>query len=389
MTQQEVWLRLSEVRGLGAARLCKLVDELINHDRHTFALLAALGLNEAQITAYLHPRLIDINASLKWTEEEDQHLICFNSADYPPLLKQIASPPRLLYVKGPLELLNSPQLAMVGSRHCSSYGEHWAQYFAAGLVNSGFTITSGLALGIDGICHRAALEAKGKTVAVLGSGLRRIHPRCHSSLADRIVVQGGALVSEFPLNMPPIPHNFPRRNRIISGMSVGVLIVEASQRSGSLITARCALEQGREVFALPGAIDSPNSEGSHWLIKQGAYLVTDPIDIAEHIGSGLTWLSAEKSSFFTDSASLREKIAAEVNICAEVAELELPFVDVLANVGYEVTPVDVVAERAGQPVPVVVGKLLELELAGWIAAVSGGYVRIRRAGHVRRTNVLI
>ena len=389
MTQQEVWLRLSEVRGLGAARLCELVDELIHRDRHTPTLLASLGFSDAQIAAYLHPRSIDIMASLKWEEQEDQHLIPFGSDSYPALLKQIASPPRLLYVKGSLELLNSPQLAMVGSRHCSLYGEQWAQYFSAGLVNCGFTITSGLALGIDGICHRATLEAQGKTVAVLGSGLQKIHPRCHAALADRIIEHGGALVSEFPLMTPPLPHNFPRRNRIISGMSVGVLIIEASLRSGSLITARCALEQGREVFALPGSVDSPNSEGSHWLIKQGAYLVTDPIDIAEHIGSGLTWLSAEKSSFFTDSASLREKIAAEVNICAEVAELELPFVDVLANVGYEVTPVDVVAERAGQPVPVVVGKLLELELAGWIAAVSGGYVRIRRAGHVRRTNVLI
>ncbi len=389
MTQQEVWLRLSEVRGLGVERLCWLVEELSRHTRHTSRLLTNLGLNEAQITTYFHPRSIDIEASLRWMEEEGNHLIPLNSENYPLLLKQIASPPRLLYVKGTPELLNSPQMAMVGSRHCSHYGEHWAQYFAAGLVNCGFTITSGLALGIDGICHRAALEAKGKTVAVLGSGLKKIHPRCHLALAERIVKQGGTLVSEFPLMTPPMPHNFPRRNRIISGMSVGVLIVEASLRSGSLITARCALEQGREVFALPGSVDSPNSEGAHWLIKQGAYLVTDPVDIAEHIGSGLTWLSAEKSSFFTDSASLREKIAAEVNICAEVAELELPFVDVLANVGYEVTPVDVVAERAGQPVPVVVGKLLELELAGWIAAVSGGYVRIRRAGHVRRTNVLI
>lgn len=389
MTQQEVWLRFSEVRGLGVARLCQLVDELILHDRHTPTLLSLLGLNDAQISAYFHPRSVDIEASLRWMEEHDQHLIPLSSADYPALLKQIASPPRLLYVKGSLELLNSPQLAMVGSRHCSHYGEQWAQYFSAGLVNCGFTITSGLALGIDGICHRATLEAGGKTIAVLGSGLQKIYPRCHAALAKRIVEQGGALVSEFPLSMPPLPHNFPRRNRIISGMSVGVLIVEASLRSGSLITARCALEQGREVFAMPGSVDSPNSEGAHWLIKQGAYLVTDPIDIAEHIGSGLTWLSAEQASFFTDSASLREKIAAEVNICAEVAELELPFVDVLANVGYEVTPVDVVAERAGQPVPVIVGKLLELELAGWIAAVSGGYVRIRRAGHVRRTNVLI
>jgi len=389
MTQQEVWLRLSEVKGLRAARLCQWVDSLDDATPITSALLRAHGFTEEQRSAFFHPHSLNIEASLAWLEEDNHHLISLNSPQYPPLLKKIASPPRLLYVQGPPELLLSPQMAMVGSRDCSHYGEHWAQYFAAGLVNSGFTITSGLAMGIDGICHRAALDAQGKTIAVLGSGLRYIHPQIHKSLAKRILDNGGALVSEFPLKAPPLPHNFPRRNRIISGMSVGVLIIEASLRSGSLITARCALEQGREVFALPGSVHNPNSEGTHWLIKQGAYLVTDPMDIAEHIGSGLTWLSAENDAFSDDSTLLSEKIAEEVNICAEVTELELPFVDVLANVGYEVTPVDVVAERAGQPVPEVAVKLLELELAGWIAAVSGGYVRIRRAGHVRRTNVLI
>ncbi|MCC3749667.1 DNA-protecting protein DprA [Rouxiella badensis] len=389
MAQREVWLRLSEVKGLGVMRLCQLADCLAETPRHTPALLRSLGLTEAQISAFFHPRSLDISASLRWAEREGHHLVALNSPAYPSLLKQIASPPRLLYVKGPPELLASPQLAMVGSRNCSHYGEHWAQYFAARLVNSGFTLTSGLAMGIDGICHRATLEAQGKTVAVLGNGLQHVHPRCHIPLAERILENGGVLVSEFSLETPPLPHNFPRRNRIISGLSVGVLIVEASLRSGSLITARCALEQGREVFALPGSVDNPNSEGAHWLIKQGAYLVTDPLDIAEHIGSGLTWLSVENSSFFGNPSLIREKIAPDANICAEDTEVELPFVDVLANVGYEVTPVDVVAERAGQPVPVVAGQLLELELAGWIAAVSGGYVRIRRAGHVRRTNVLI
>lgn len=389
MTRQEVWLRLSEVKGIGAGRLCQLVECLADCNAIRPATLRALGLAESQITTFFHPRGVDIKAALLWAEQEGQHIIALDSPAYPPLLKQVATPPRLLYVQGPTELLNSPQLAMVGSRDCSRYGEHWAQFFAAGLVNSGFTITSGLALGIDGICHRATLEAGGKTIAVLGSGLQSVHPRAHLPLMSRILEQEGVIVSEFPLATPPLPHNFPRRNRIISGLSVGVLIVEASLRSGSLITARCALEQGREVFALPGSVHNPNSEGAHWLIKQGAYLVTDPMDIAEHIGSGLTWLSAENPLLKPHHDSPSEKLAAELNICAQDTELELPFVDVLANVGYEVTPVDVVAERAGQPVPVVVGKLLELELAGWIAAVSGGYVRIRRAGHVRRTNVLV
>jgi DNA processing protein len=389
MTQQEVWLRLSAVKGLAAIQLGDLADRLVAESTVSAACLRYFGFDDQQVNAYFHPGTLNVPAALAWLERENHHLIPCTSPDYPPLLKHIASFPRVLYVQGPPALLATPQLAIVGSRHCSYYGEHWTRYFAAGLVNCGFTVTSGLAIGIDGICHQATLEAAGKTVAVLGSGLQHLHPRSHRALADRIVQQGGALVSEFPLNAAPLPYHFPRRNRIISGMSVGVLIIEASLRSGSLITARCALEQGREVFALPGSLDNPNSQGTHWLIQQGAYLVTDPQDIAEQIGSGLTWLPVENGSFFADSGAFKRKSASEVNICAEHTELELPFADVLANVGYEVTPVDVVAERAGQPVPVVVAQLLELELAGWIAAVPGGYVRIRRAGHVRRTNVLI
>jgi DNA processing protein len=217
----------------------------------------------------------------------------------------------------------------------------------------------------------------------------KIHPRSHLGLADRILESGGALVSELWPDTPAMPANFPRRNRIISGMSAGVLVVEASLRSGSLITARYALEQDRDVFALPGPLENATSVGTHWLIKQGAYLVTEPNDIAEQIGSGLTWLPAAIHGSTPQTASSGAQSSTKEIIYAQDNEVELPFADVLANVEYEVTPVDVVAERAGQPVPDVVGKLLELELAGWIAAVPGGYVRIRRAGHVRRTNVLI
>ena len=212
------------------------------------------------------------------------------------------------------------------------------------------------------------------SIAVLGNGLNTIHPRRHAPLAASLLEQGGALVSEFPLDVPPLAYNFPRRNRIISGLSKGVLVVEAALRSGSLVTARCALEQGREVFALPGPLGNPGSEGPHWLIKQGAILVTEPEEILENLQFGLHWLpDAPENSFYSPD---QEDVA-------------LPFPELLANVGDEVTPVDVVAERAGQPVPEVVTQLLELELAGWIAAVPGGYVRLRRACHVRRTNVFV
>jgi DNA processing protein len=389
MNQQEVWLRLSTVKRLDVRIACRVADIMTRGESHNPILLAESGMTAEQVNAFFQRDPQQLRASLRWLEHESHYLVPITDHRYPMMLKQIASAPLVLFVEGNLSALATPQLAMVGSRKYTEYGEQWASYFSAGLVRSGFTITSGLALGIDGICHEAALDSGGTTIAVLGSGLARIHPRRHEHLACRILEQGGALVSELEVSAAAIPANFPRRNRIISGMSVGVLVVEASLRSGSLITARYALEQDREVFALPGPIDSVTSEGTHWLIKQGAYLVTEPNDVAEQIGSGLTWIPTTSSSEQADFIPQRNKSISDEIICAEDDEVELPFTDVLANVEYEVTPVDVVAERAGQPVPEVVGKLLELELAGWIAAVPGGYVRIRRAGHVRRTNVLI
>ena len=263
---------------------------------------------------------------------------------------------------------------MVGSRAHSLYGEQWGSLFCEALAAVGLTITSGLALGIDGVAHRSALKVNGKTVAVLGNGLYDIYPRRHRVLAAQVVESGGALVSEFPLDSLPLPAHFPRRNRIISGLSHGVLVVEAALKSGSLVTARCALEQGREIFALPGPLGNPGSEGPHWLIRQGAVAVTSPVDIVENLQYGLHW---------------PPDVVENAIYSSQQEPAALPFPELLANVGDEVTPVDVVAERAGQPVPVTVAQLLELELAGWIAAVPGGYVRLRRACHVRRTNVFV
>jgi DNA processing protein len=389
MTLQEVWIRLSRVKRLDAGLAEGIIHALFSNGIYSPSVLIRCGLSEEQIADFRHCNAQWVAESLRWLEGEHRHLITFGCASYSALLAQISSPPLILFVEGNPDLLSSPQIAMVGSREFTHYGEQYAQVFARGLVSSGFTVTSGLAMGIDGISHRATLEAQGKTIAVLGSGLLKCYPPRHSALAQQILEAGGALVSEHLVTAPPLAAHFPRRNRIISGLSAGVLVIEATLRSGSLITARYALEQGREVFALPGPLGSVTSEGTHWLIQQGAYLVTEPNDIAEHIGSGLTWFPDIRASESFKKPANKSPAASETIICAQDSEVELPFADVLANVEYEVTSVDVVAERAGQPVPEVVGKLLELELAGWIAAVSGGYVRIKRASHVRRTNVLI
>ncbi|CRY56683.1 DNA protecting protein DprA [Yersinia intermedia] len=373
MLPAELWLRMSKVKGFGVAKRSSLAKRLLaSGDIHP-SRLVAYGLNPLQCQQFYQVDPHYIEAALTWINHPSHHLLAYGEPGYPPRLAHISSAPLILFVSGDLEVIYRPQIAMVGSRHFSHYGEQWGRHFASELAQAGLVITSGLAMGIDGICHQAALNAKGKTIAVLGSGLENIYPRRHNHLAKEIEQQGGALVSEFFTTALPIAAHFPKRNRIISGLSLGVLVVEATLKSGSLITARYAIEQGRDVFALPGPLGSAASEGVHWLIQQGAYLASSPLSVAEQLSGELQWISLPEEEIISSS----EK------------QVELPFADVLANVGDEVTPVDVVAERAGQPVPDIVSKLLELELAGWLAAVPGGYVRLRRAGHVRRFNLLI
>lgn len=374
MTSTEIWLRLINTGSVCGDQMLAAAARLHMQARIDDAVVRDAGLSTKQVQRFFVLNESELQRNLAWLEQPENHLLTADDPRYPPLLRTIPDYPGALFVKGNPEALNSVQLAVVGSRAPSWYGERWGKILCEQLSQSGFTITSGLACGIDGIAHHAALSAKGRSVAVLGNGLFSIYPRRHQALAARLIESEGAIVSEFPLSAPPWPANFPRRNRIISGLSLGVLVVEAALRSGSLVTARYALEQGREVFALPGPIGNPGCEGPHWLIKQGATPVTDAGDILENLRYGLHWLTdePEKRHFSSD----QENVA-------------LPFPSLLANVGDEVTPVDVVAERAGQPVPVTVAQLLELELAGWIAAVPGGYVRLRRASHVRRTDVFV
>ena len=374
MTSTEIWLRLIHTGSLCGDQMLAAAARLLMQTRIDDAVARDAGLSTKQAQRFFALDENELQRNLAWLEQPENHLLTADDPRYPPLLRTIPDYPGALFIKGNPEAFNTVQLAVVGSRAPSWYGERWGKILCEQLSQSGFTITSGLACGIDGVAHHAALSVKGRSVAVLGNGLFSIYPRRHQALAARLIESEGAIVSEFPLSAPPWPANFPRRNRIISGLSLGVLVVEAALRSGSLVTARYALEQGREVFALPGPIGNPGCEGPHWLIKQGATPVTSVEDILENLQYGLHWLTdePEKRHFSSD----QEKVA-------------LPFPSLLANVGDEVTPVDVVAERAGQPVPVTVAQLLELELAGWIAAVPGGYVRLRRACHVRRTDVFV
>ncbi len=371
MEWQEAWLRALMVKGLTRKNRAIVAQQLMS------------GVDGAAIEAAMTPeqaasfRTVDADTlarSLAWLSRQGNHLLPYDSPGYPFLLNEINSAPAALFVRGNPNCLSETQLAMVGSRKYSAYGEQWAAYFASELSAAGLVITSGLALGIDGVCHRGCLSAGGVTIGVLGSGIACLHPASHRPLAERIVEQGGALVSEFLPYERARPEYFPRRNRIISGLSRGVLVVEATRKSGSLITARYALEQGREVFALPGGLDRPESEGTHWLIQQGAYLVATPADVIEQLSGSLCWLPVADPQ--------KEEI-----ISAHEEVTRLPFAHVLANVGDEVVSIDIVAERVGQSIPEVAVALLDLELNGLIEVVSGGYVRVRRAGHVRRSNV--
>ncbi len=362
MESAELWIRMSMVHRLNAQQTSAVIERLmICGDVHIDALLAS-GLNHQQSREFIHADPHHISSALTWLNHPCHHIVVYSDPDYPPLLRQIASAPVLLFIAGDYRILHSPQIALVGSRQFTHYGERWGHYFAAELVRCGLTITSGLAVGIDSLCHQAALDAEGKTIAVLGSGLENIYPRQHRELANKIQDIGGALVSEFLTTALPIAAHFPRRNRIISGLSLGVVVVQATLKSGSLITARYALDQGRDVFALPGPLGSQVSEGVHWLIQQGAYLAVSPRDIIEQISNTFQWIVLEGQK--------------QGNALQEKKEGILPCIDILTHVGDEVTSVDLIAKRAARPVSEVVTKLVELELAGCVAAVPGGYVRI-------------
>ena len=367
MEETRAWLRLASAGGVGASQARAL---LAGSGSAAAAISAktsemrALGISPAVAANLGRPDEALIDAAMEWLEQDStHHLITMDSADYPLLLGEIQDPPVVLFVKGRKSALSEPQLAIVGSRNPSPSGRENAFGFARYLANCGLSITSGMALGIDERAHRGALSASALTIAVCGTGLDACYPPQHAALAETIA-DTGALVSEFYPGTPPRRANFPRRNRLISGLSMGVLVVEAGLRSGSLITARLATEQGREVFALPGSIHNPLARGCHQLIRNGAKLVEEAGDVLAELGplAGVVQNIPARPHQETPSAC---------------QELDGEYLRLLDACGYEPVTVDGLVERTQLTTAEVSSMLLILELQGFLEPGPGGrYTRI-------------
>ncbi len=354
------WIALQRVPGLGPVTLTRLLQQhgspesVLSQSRHLS------GLSEKVLDGIRHPDWQQVEADMAWLDHDDRYLITIEDKRYPPLLREITDPPMMLYVQGDVSLLSQWQLAVVGSRSPTPSGRNTAYDFSRYLASGGLTVTSGLATGIDGVAHQGALAAGGKTIAVVATGLDRVYPAQHRELAHQIVEQG-AMVSEYPLGTSPRPELFPRRNRIISGLSLGTLIVEAALKSGSLITARMAMEQAREVFAIPGSIHNPLSRGCHQLIREGAKLVETADDILEELGA-LAGVSAPETEIEAEASSSHEKDG-DYRILFE-------------HLGFDPIPIDKLIENSGLTADAVSSMLLLLELEGEVTSLPGGrYVR--------------
>jgi DNA processing protein len=367
------WLTIARAPGLHAGHLYAWLAQGAAASallRESPNALRSLGLSEPVVRALREPDQALLTQDQHWLAGPQRRLITWGSADYPPLLAAIPDPPLVLFLEGSEAALPLPQLAIVGSRSPSPSGRETATQFAAHLARSGFTITSGLALGIDAAAHRGALQAGGRTVAVLGCGLDGIYPRENTDLAAQIIAQGGALLADLPPGTPPLKQHFPRRNRIISGLSVGTLVVEAALQSGSLITARLAAEQGREVFAIPGSIHNPMSRGCHRLIRQGAKLVESADDIFSELGALLHQLRIESTSEAIDSKTdLPQPLDTDYEI-------------LLDALGFESQNVDTLVARSGLKAEEVASMLLILELDGRVEQQPGGRFSRRLPGKV-------
>jgi DNA processing protein len=355
------WFQLKSAPGIGNHLFKRLVERFGDPRAVLEAPAAALAGVEG-VTARLAQALKSHRvpaaaaAEIETARRRGYQLVTMTAADYPPLLREIPDPPPYLYVRGTLGGELNP-IAVVGSRQATAYGEAAARQIAADLARLGFTVVSGMALGIDAAAHEGALGAGGRTVAVLGSGLDNVYPPQHRGLFARIA-QNGAVVSEFPLDAGPEAHHFPQRNRVISGMSFGTVVVEATRRSGALITARLSAEQNREVFAVPGSIHSFKSTGTHMLIKQGAKLVENAQDIVAEIGHFMG--RAAEPVPAPEAAANRHGLTEEER-------------QVMAAMGPYPEHIDRILRRLAMDPGTLSGTLLQLELKGMVRQLPGKF----------------
>ena len=368
------WLALILAPGLGTRRFAQLNEHFgsgLGWVNQPDAALRQAGLNETQIRALRQPEPDALKRCLRWLDGDRHHLVTLDDDYYPPLLREIPDPPPALFVAGQRDCLLQPQLAIVGSRNATPGGLEHARSFAATLARAGLVITSGLAAGIDGAAHQASLRAGGKTVAVAGTGLDRVYPARHRDLA-RDIVQNGALVSTFPPGVEPRPGNFPARNRVISGMALGTLVIEAGQRSGSLITARLAAEQGREIFAVPGSVHNPLARGCHRLIREGGKLVETAEDVLEDLQPLARQLGLALAERLAREPDQQQEGQLDSAANPPHVQLDRDYQHLLDTVGYDPTPVDEIIARSQLTTAAVSSMLLMLELDGYIAAHAGG-----------------
>lgn len=396
--QASYWLALLRAPGVGPATFQTLLQHFDSPQQIMEMPVATIcdrvNLKPATRDYLRQPDWRSVEADMRWAEQPGNHIITLHDPLYPSLLRQINDPPPLLFVTGDAKLLQYPQLAMVGSRNPNHSGTQTAFEFASYLSTRGFVITSGLALGIDAASHRGALAGSGLTIAVAGTGLDRVYPAVHKSLAHEIAEQG-ALVSENVPGTQPRASQFPRRNRIISGLSMGTLVVEAAKKSGSLITARLAMEQGREVFAIPGSIHNPLARGCHHLIREGAKLVETGEDIIEELGpllnsvmNGIAFNGIVLNEIPGQSAAIApDAVSDEITATGPASKpgntTRLPpglpsghhhlVFDIM---GYEPATIDHLVEQSHLTAEAVSSILVELEIQGHIVSQGGLYNRV-------------
>lgn len=375
LTSKEQILLLQRLPDTGSATYWRLLDEFPTLSTAMEAPLDVISkiLTPAACEVLMEYRELGENsrvmqrvrADLNWLKEHRIHLLDTHSEHYPQMLREIRRAPPILYVWGDPGVLSLPQIAVVGSRSPTPGGRDNAQQFARELAAAGVTITSGLALGIDVAAHSGALSSNGKTIAVLGTGIDQIYPQRHQQMAQEIVASGGAVITEFPLGCQPVPANFPQRNRIISGLSFGVLVIEAAVKSGSLITARYAIQQDREVFAIPGSIHNPLSKGCHALIKDGAKLVETAKDVIDEVQG---FLSLKWQELDQDPALMNLQVTEE--LVDSVHEEKI-----LSHIGYDPVSLDVLIQRTGLGAGELMAALLTMEVKGLVGNMGSGYAR--------------